>query len=215
MNHKRYFDKLAIAYKKYKKLAQHGYSTLIEKCRKYYTMFIEMLANPPADTKKRYRMILLVVSVVCIVDYAAISVLTDKNIFDIYPSLPALDTRDTIDIFVADLDAKSILKETREVSLSGDNVSRVRRLVKLVAEGSEFENTRAIAPVDIIVRHVWFYDTTCIIDCELGTIEGQVPYIPDSFKAFNKALEQTISRNIPGITKVMLLEHGIYGKNLW
>jgi hypothetical protein len=160
-------------------------------------------------------MILLAVSVVCIVDYAAISVLTDKNIFDIYPSLPALDTRDTIDIFVADLDAKSILKETREVSLSGDNVSRVRRLVKLVAEGSEFENTRAIAPVDIIVRHVWFYDTTCIIDCELGTIEGQVPYIPDSFRAFNKALEQTISRNIPGITKVVLLEHGTYGKNLW
>jgi len=215
MNYKLYFDTMAIAYKKYKKLAQQVYAIIIEKCKQYYSSFIEMLANPPADTKKRYRMILLAVSVVCIVDYAAISVLTDKNIFDIYPSLPALDTRDTIDIFVADLDAKSILKETREVSLSGDNVSRVRRLVKLVAEGSEFENTRAIAPVDIIVRHVWFYDTTCIIDCELGTIEGQVPYIPDSFKAFNKALEQTISRNIPGITKVMLLEHGIYGKNLW
>ncbi|MGQ9844523.1 MAG: hypothetical protein ACUVRK_13315 [Spirochaetota bacterium] len=204
MNYKLYLDKIAIVYAKYKKLAQQ-----------VYTKVIEMLTNPPEDTKKRYRVILLVVSVLCIVDYAAISVLTDKNFFDIYPSLPALDTRDTIDIFVADLDAKSILKETRQVLLSGDNESRVRRLVKLVAEGSEFENTRAVAPIDIIVRHVWFYDTTCIIDCELGTIEGNVPYIPDSFKAFNKALEQTLSHNIPGITKVVLLEHGIYGKNLW
>jgi hypothetical protein len=215
MKHKLSFDKMKTIYKKYKEKTWQFYNTLIEKCRQYYAIFIELVVNPPADTKKRYRMILLAVSAVCIIDYVAISILTDKNIFDIYPSLPALDTRETIDIFVADLDAKSILKETREVSLPADNESRVRRLVKLVAEGSEFENTRAIAPIDIIVRHVWFYDTTCIIDCELGTIEGQVPYIPDSFKAFNKALEQTINRNIPGITKVVLLEHGIYGKNLW
>lgn len=204
-----------MVYAKFKRLTQQVYAKVIEKCKQYYSFFIEMLANPPEDTKKRYRVIVLVVSLLCIVDYAAISVLTDKNILDIYPSLPALGTRDTIDIFVADLDAKSILKETRNVWLSGDNESRVRQLIKLVAEGSEFENTRAIAPVDIIVRHVWFYDTTCIIDCELGTIEGNVPYIADSFKAFNKALEQTLSRNIPGITKVVLLEHGIYGKNLW
>lgn len=215
MQYKLFFGKLALIYTKYAKSANQAYTTLIKKCRQYYTFFIDQLANPPADTKKRYRKILLAVSVICIIDYVAISVLTGKNIFDLYPSLPALDTRDTIDIFIADLDAKSILKETRDVSLSGDNESRVRRLVKLVAEGSEFENTRAMAPVDIIVRHVWFYDTTCIIDCELGTIEGQVPYIPDSFRAFNKALEQTLSRNIPGITKVVLLEHGIYGKNLW
>ncbi|MCX8123684.1 MAG: hypothetical protein N3F66_05910 [Spirochaetes bacterium] len=191
------------------------YRTYTEKCKRYCEDCIALIANPPVDTKKRYRILLLVISIVCIIDYAAISILTDKSIFDIYPSLPALDTRDTIDIFVADLDAKSILKETRLVSLPKDNEGKVRRLVKLVAEGSEFENTRAIAPVDIVVRHIWFYDTTCIIDCELGTIEGQVPYIPDSFKAFNKALEQTISRNIQGITKVVLLEHGVYGKNLW
>ncbi|HPP50021.1 MAG TPA: hypothetical protein PLO73_08620 [Spirochaetota bacterium] len=215
MNHKRSFDKLKTAYKKYKEKTWLLYNTLIEQCRHYYTAFVELVVNPQADTKKRYRMVLLAVSILCIIDYAAISVLTDKNIFDIYPSLPALDTRETIDIFVADLDAKSILKETRQVLLPQNNESKVRRLVKLVAEGSEFENTRAIAPIDIVVRHVWFYDTTCIIDCELGTIEGQVPYIPDSFKAFNKALEQTISRNIPGITRVVLLEHGIYGKNLW
>ncbi|MEJ5361643.1 MAG: hypothetical protein WBK20_07540 [Spirochaetota bacterium] len=215
MKYKLSFDKLKTAYVKYKEKTWQLYTTLIEKCRQYYTVLIELVVNPPKDTKKRYRMMLLAVSVVCIIDYVAISILTDKNIFDIYPSFPALDTRETIDIFVADLDAKSILKETRKVSLPADNEGRVRRLVKLVAEGSEFENTRAIAPIDIIVRHVWFYDTTCIIDCELGTIEGHVPYITDSFKAFNTALEQTVNRNIPGITKVVLLEHGIYGKNLW
>ncbi len=215
MQYKLSFDKLKTAYKKYKEKTVQLYGVLRGKCSQYYAVFIGLVVNPPADTKKRYRMMLLAVSIVCIVDYVAISILTDKNIFDIYPSLPALDTRETIDIFVADLDAKSILKETREVLLPRDNESKVRRLIKLVAEGSEFENTRAIAPIDIVVRHVWFYDTTCIIDCELGTIEGQVPYIPDSFKAFNTALEQTINRNIPGITRVVLLEHGIYGKNLW
>ncbi len=79
--------------------------------------FIELVVIHQQIQKKRYRLILLAVSVVCIIDYVAISILTDKNIFDIYPSLPALDTRETIDIFVADLDAKSVLEETREVSL--------------------------------------------------------------------------------------------------
>ncbi len=207
------FDK-ALTFKKYKDAGKTLYSTLVEKYRICSAAFIELVVNPPLDTKKRYRTLLYAISIVCLIDYVAISVLADKSIFDIYPSLPQLDTRDTIDIFVADLDAKSILKETREVLLPADNEGRVRRLIKLVAEGSEFENTRAIAPIDIIVRHIWFYDTTCIIDCELGTIEG-VPYIPDSFKAFGRALEQTISRNVPGVSKVVLLEHGIYGKNLW
>lgn len=215
MKNKISFDKISIVYKNAIAKALLLYRTCSEKCRHYFEVFIELLANPPADTKKRYRTLLLAISIVCIIDYLAISILTDKNILDIYPSLPALDTRDTIDIFVADLDAKSILKETREVSLPADNEGKVRRLVKLVAEGSEFENTRAIVPVDIVVRHVWFYDNVCIIDCELGAIEGQVPYIPDSFNAFNKALEQTINRNIPSITRVVLLEHGVYGKNLW
>ncbi|MDH7554863.1 MAG: hypothetical protein QHH74_14540, partial [Spirochaetota bacterium] len=116
MKHKRSFDKRKTAYKKYKEKTWQLYNTLIEQCRHYYTTFIELVVNPQADTKKRYRMVLLAASVICIIDYAAISVLTDKNIFDIYPSLPELDTRETIDIFVADLDAKSILKETREVS---------------------------------------------------------------------------------------------------
>lgn len=176
---------------------------------------IEVIANPPQDKKKRYRTLLAVISVVCIIDYIAIAKMTDNNIFDIYPAIPVLDTRESIDIFVADLDAKSILKEQRDVQLPDDNENIVRKLVKLVAEGSEFENTRAIVPIDIIIRHVWFYDNVCIIDFELGTIEGHVPYIEDSFKAFNNALEQTISRNIEGITRVVLLEHGIYGKNMW
>jgi len=191
------------------------YSSLKIRIRNYCNNCLDVITHPPLDTKKRYRTLIVVISVVCCIDYLAISLLTDKNIFDIYPSLPKLDTRDTIDVFVADLDAKSILKESRTVTLPDNNEGKVRRLVKLVAEGSEFENTRAIAPIDIIVRHVWFYDNICIIDCELGTIEGKVPYIPDSFAAFAKALEQTINRNILGITKVVMLEHGIYGKNLW
>ncbi len=215
MKNKISFDTMVAAYKNALAKALMLYRTCSENCRRYFAMFAELLANPPADTKKRYRTLLLGLSIVCIVDYVAISILTDKNIFDIYPSVPALDTRDTIDIYVADLDAKSILKETRKVSLPADNEGKVRRFVKLVAEGSEFENTRAIVPVDIVVRYVWFYDNVCVIDCELGVIEGQVPYIPDSFNAFNKALEQTISRNMPSITKVVLLEHGVYGKNLW
>jgi hypothetical protein len=191
------------------------YQVIAAGSNKLMDLCLYWICNPPLDTKKRYRALLLAISVVCIVDYCAISVLDDKNLFDIYPSLPALDTRKTIDIFVADIDAKSILKEERRVLLPHDDAGKVHMLLQLVAEGSEFENTRAIAPVDIILRHVWFYDTTCIIDCELSTIEGNVPAIADSFKAFTKALEQTICHNVKGVTRVEVLEHGIYGKNLW
>lgn len=191
------------------------YQVIADRSKRLVDLCLYWICNPPLDTKKRYRALLLAISVVCIVDYCAISVLDDKNLFDIYPSLPALDTRKTIDIFVADIDAKSILKEKRRVLLPQDDEGKVNRLLKLVAEGSEFENTRAIAPVDIILRHIWFYDTTCIIDCELSAIEGHVPSIADSFQAFTKALTQTICHNVKGVTKVEVLEHGIYGKNLW
>ncbi len=196
-------------------MVKNFFASVHKKVQQYFEYGMGVILNPPADSKKRYRTLLLVISAIVIIDYTAICILADKNVFDIYPSFPQLDTRDTIDIFVADLDAKSILKEKRTVKLPNDDEGKVRRLVKLVVEGSEFENTRAIVPIDIIVRQVWFYDNVCIIDCELGTIEGKVPYIPDSFSAFNKALEQTISRNIKDITKVVLLEHGVYGKNLW
>ena len=159
---------------------------------------------------------MLFVSILCIVDYLAFSYLSDNNVFDIFPSIPVIDTREEIYVYLPDLhQAGELLKETRLIKRSNDVDVQVRQLVKLVAHGSKYENTSIIVPVDLHIRKIWVEGETCIVDFELSRISDNSPVIDGSEKAFLTAVNKTISENIENVSHVVFLDGGIPGKRMW
>ena len=189
--------------------------SFLDKIKDKYKEVVHIIQNPPEDRKKRYRQLLLFVSILCIIDYLAFSYMADNNVFDIFPSIPVIDTRDEINVYLPDLQPERIMKETRLIKRSNDISVQVRQLVKIVARGSKYENTSIIVPVDIHIRKVWLEGDTCIIDFELSSITGNSPVIDGSEKAFLTAVNKTISENIESISRVVFLESGIPGKRMW
>ncbi|MFW5770276.1 MAG: hypothetical protein ACOCX9_02465 [Spirochaetota bacterium] len=189
--------------------------SFIDTMKKKYRDLVFIIQNPPVDRKERYRKLLLFISVVCIVDYLAFSYLADKNIFNVFPSLPVLDTRDEIVVYLPDLQTSKIMKENRMITRSDDTHIQIRELVKIVSRGSKYENTAILVPVDLLVRKVWIEGDTCVVDLGLLKMPGNATIIDGSEKAFQDALSRTIKENIDGISRVILLENGIPGKRLW
>jgi len=103
---------------------------------------------------KQNRTIVLVLSLVLVADYLMICLHTGRNPIDIFPSIPVLDMRDEITVYVPSPEGK-MLKETRLVDISDDEELYAKRLVHFVTSGSAFENTRIMTPIQGNVRKIW------------------------------------------------------------
>ncbi len=175
----------------------------------------EYRARIESNRVEKNRFLLLLISLLLVFDYVLFCYHADKGVFDIFPSLPALDEREKRTVYLPDIDGRSILAEKRRVLVSKNREELVRRLFKIVVGGSMYENTSMAVPVDPCVRAVWFQGRTCIIDVAPMTIREDSPLITGSEANFARALEKTITANIPSIKTLMLLEKGIPGKPLW
>ncbi len=168
-----------------------------------------------ADRVKKNRFLVLFISLLLIFDYLVFCLHAGKNIFDIFPSFPVLDSREERIIYLPDTDGKTIFEERRKIEITDDNDELVRLLFKIVVKGSLFENTAMAAPLDTYVRKVWFCGDQCVIDVGLSTLPDTFNVLPGSEENFRRALEKTITENIPSVKTVLLLERGIPNKNLW
>jgi len=173
------------------------------------------------DVKERNRILLLALSALFILDYMMLSYHIDKNIFDIFPSIPVLENRKTINIYIPSEGCKEILTEKREIYSNLEDESLVRRLFDLVADGSYFENTSENVPVDFLIKKIWLVDgengegKVCVIDLSPATLEKDMNVVRGSEQMFKESLEKTITENLPGIKKVILLEKGVPNRKLW
>lgn len=167
-----------------------------------------------SDEIERNRFLVLVISIIFIFDYLVFCYHTEKSPFDIFPAIPVLDDSREVTVYVPALDGKSILKETRRVSVF-NREGFVRVLFQMVVKGSYYENTSAMVPVKINIRKIWFHDDACIIDMMLVSLDSTAEIIPGSEKVFRESLGKTITENIPSTKRVILLEQGIPFKNIW
>ena len=173
------------------------------------------------DVKERNRILLLALSALFVLDYMMLSYHIDKNIFDIFPSIPVLENRKTINIYIPSEGCKEILAEKREIYSNLEDESLVRRLFDLVADGSYFENTSENVPVDFLIKKIWLVDgengegKICVIDLSPATLEKDMNVVKGSEQMFKESLEKTITENLPGIKKVILLEKGVPNRKLW
>lgn len=166
------------------------------------------------NKKGQNRLILLVIAGLVIVNYLMITYHTGHNPLDIFPSLPIIDTRDKITVYLPSEDG-TFLTETRKIEISDNKTDFAARLVRFVTAGSAFENTRAISPIQGIVRAVWFNESTCIIDMANESRDEDAVLIPGSEELYRQAVEKTIIKNINGVKKVIILENGITGRIMW
>ncbi len=187
-------------------------NTIIKNIRERILAYKERVSS---DNIERNRFLVLFVTLLFIFDYLVFCYHTDKNPFDIFPVLPVLEDKKLINAYLPYLDGKSILKESRRVSVIDNDEGFIRLLFKIVVKGSYYENTAAVVPVDIRIRGIWIYEGTCIIDLTLATIVDNIEIIPGSENTFRRALEKTITENIPSIERVIILERGIPGKSIW
>lgn len=174
-----------------------------------------------ADVKERNRILILALSALFVLDYMMLSYHIDKNIFDIFPNIPVLESRKTVNIYIPSEGCKEILSEKREIYSGLEEESLVRRLFDLVADGSYFENTSENVPVNFLIKKVWLVDgengegKVCVIDLSPATLEKDMNVVKGSEQMFKESLEKTITENIPGIKKVVLLEKGVPFRKLW
>lgn len=163
---------------------------------------------------ERTRFLVLLISLLLILDYVMFSYHTDKNIFNIFPSMPSIDFRSDINIYVPDKDAKNILKESRSILVPAEKEIYAGMLYRMIAKGSRFDNTSNIVPVKTFVRNVWIGENRCVIDVDFEPAKERIEAVENSETAFKKALEMTIAENMPGITQVHVLLNGV-SRKLW
>ena len=168
-----------------------------------------------SDPRSRNRKILLFAFSIVMLDYLFICYHVDRSPFDLVPSIPQIDTRDEINVYVAGLDGKSILKEKRRVDKGSSNTDFAYKLVSFVFAGSNYENTRLAVPMSGKVRNIWFNEGKCVIDLRSEIIKSDIEVIPSSEETFRKALTQTVMENIPSVKEVIIAENGIPNRKLW
>jgi len=182
---------------------------------------IETIDLMKKDSREKTRIMILVVSAVFFADYVMYSFYVDKSIFDIFPSIPVLETKDEINIYIPSEGCKEIISEKREINAGVEKDILVRKLVALVAEGSYFENTSSNVPVQLLVKNIWITPDEngggdlCLIDISPVILEREIAIIAGSEQMFRDSLEKTVKENIPGITKVIILEKGVPFRKLW
>ncbi|MFW6364848.1 MAG: hypothetical protein ACOC2H_00075 [Spirochaetota bacterium] len=167
------------------------------------------------DSRKRNRFFLLLVTAIIIADYLMICYHINKNPFAVFPSLPVRDTRESVDIYVPDIDGSTLLKETRLVQKDASKESLIRQLVFMISRGSMYENTRITVPIECIVRTVWVEDGLCIIDIRMMPLGKDIPIIEGSESNFREAVRKTVIENIGTIKDVIIVENGIFNRDMW
>lgn len=174
-----------------------------------------------SNERERRRIMLLSLSSLFFFCYLMICLLIDKNIFDIFPPVPAIKESRRITIYIPSEGAAGIIAEQRKVYSDLEDDKLVHRLFYLVAAGSAFENTTSNVPARLIIKTIWIVDSedgqgkTCLIDIMPVILDKDIIIVKGSEQMFRDALEKTVVENVPGIKKVILLEKGVPYRKLW
>ncbi len=173
------------------------------------------------DRRERNRRVILLFSFLFLFDYFMYCLHTDKNIVDIFPEIPSLDHYHRVSVYVPSLDGNSLIRETRSIPVYDSDEKTAKALFEFVVKGSLFENTSMAVPVDLFVRKIWIYKRgkgmgkVCVFDFEPAELRSNITVIQNSENLFKLALEKTITKNIPSVKAVILLEKGVPGTSLW
>jgi len=175
------------------------------------------------NVKDRNRFLLIGIGSLLLLDYLMFCYHTDKNIFNIFPTIPVIEDKREIEVYLPGLDGVTIFKEKRQIMGFPSDERFVRYLFNTVRKGSQFDNTSIMVPVELQIRNIWITDgdtiskneKLCVVDVEVPVIEKDITPLQGSEPLFKEAFRQTVKANIPSIAEITILERGIPDKKLW
>lgn len=173
------------------------------------------------NKKERTRIVILVLSSILFFDYVLFSYQVESSIFNIFPSIPVIENKIKINIYIPSEGAAEIISEEREIHENLEEEVLVKKLFSLVAAGSFYENTALNVPARYTIKKIWLVETEdeegklCVIDIMPAMLEKDIKVVKNSETLFKESLEKTIVENVPGIKKVMVLEKGVPFRKLW
>lgn len=182
---------------------------------------VKIIDGAKSDRREYNRVMFLSITGLCFFAYLMLCLLTEKNVFDIFPPFPAIKENSKINIYIPSEGCTGIIQEQRRVFSDLEDDKLIHRIFYLVAAGSQYENTMSNVPAKFIIKKIWIIDNesgdgkTCLIDLMPVMLEKEIVVVKGSEQMFREALEKTIIENVPGIKKVILLEKGVPGKSLW
>lgn len=177
----------------------------------------EVRARAAADTRDRNRIVLILLSLLFFMDYLMFCYHIEKNILDIFPSIPLLEQKRSVTLHLPSVEKTELFKEEREIPVFDSDEKNVSFLFRLVTKGSIYENTSLSVPVNLRIRKIWIVEEEkrCIIDVDADTVPKGILVIKGSEALFRSAVEKTITQNVPSIKSVILLEKGVPERTLW
>jgi hypothetical protein len=191
---------------------------LIDFNRKIKSRLRNYFIRIKSDKPERNRSMMLFLASLFLFDYLLFCYISSQNPFNIFPSIPLVEYRKMINVYIPDTDGKSIIRETREISIPDIKEEYVKLLINIVINGSNIDNTSVAVPVSLFNRKIWFMEDICVIDFVPSlpeTLKNKKKLSGNSVEIFKESLEKTIIENIPSVKNIMLLERGIPGRSLW
>jgi hypothetical protein len=179
----------------------------------------ELFEQP--DRKERNRKIILALVLLFMLDYLMYCLHTRTSVFDIFPSIPSLDQRREVMVFLPALDGSTIFREKRSIPEYDSDEKTARELLYMVARGSQYKNTAPVVPADLFVKRIWLYGDgkgkkkVCVFDLDPVELTPEVTIVSNSEKEFLAALDKTIRTNIPSVKSTVVLVNGVPGVSLW
>jgi len=174
-----------------------------------------MSSSLEKKSKQKNRFFLLASAGLILINYALFCFHIEKNFFDFFPSFPKWEKKETIKVYLPDLDGQTILEEERKIKPTSNQEEYAKFLFNKVVQGSDIDNTKMAVPLKLFVKKVWFYKKFCLFDLEPLTLNSKTKLIKNSGVNFLKAITQTIKENISNIEKVICLENGVLSEKLW
>ncbi len=172
------------------------------------------------DKKEKTRRFILLFAAIFLLDYLMYCLHTDKNIVDLFPEIPSLAHEKKVSVYLPSLDGATMIHEKRAIPVYDSDEKTAKLLFEIVVKGSIFDNTAMAVPANMFVRKVWIQGRgagkkICVIDVDPAELRSSVVVIKNSESLFKRAVEKTITENIPSVKSVLVLEKGIPGTALW
>jgi len=173
------------------------------------------LKNIVKNIKESKRLFIVFLSCLFVLNYFMFCYLTDKNVFNIFPSFPIVEEKKEIKVFLPAIDGVTIIQENRKIAKFNNDQSYIQYLFYTVVKGSMFNNTSMTVPVELIIKKIWVHENHCLINLEADMLKKQLKNSNKYEENFKKALTKTIISNISNIKSVSLSKNGIEGVPIW
>ena len=171
-----------------------------------------------SDISEKNRFLMIALFSLFIFDYLLFCYISARNPLNIFPAIPLMEQKRQVKVYLPDIDAKTILKEIREISVPETEDGYASILIDIVIKGSNIDNTSISVPINLFKRKIWLTDDLCIVDFDPSLVKDTADrkkIIANSQSLFRETLEKTLTENIPTIKKIILLERGIPNRSLW